>query len=307
MSVTDDLSQHLTAKRTDRRRFMNHAGIAGLSILGASALATTATNVAAQSSAPEITDANILNFALNLEYLEAEYYLRAAFGRGLNPSDIDGIGPLGGVSGGTPVPFVSDVIRQYAEEIALDEEAHVKFLRTALAGARVARPEIDLSTSFTNAARAAGIVGPTGTFNPFADENNFLLGAFIFEDVGVTAYKGAARFIENKDILEAAAGLLAVEAYHASEVRTVLFGRGQDTPSLLDTAQKISDLRDAADGADDLDQGLVGANGRANIVPTDSNALAFSRTTSQVLSIVYLGGRAGAFGFFPQRLNGAIS
>jgi len=123
----------------------------------------------------------------------------------------------------------------------------------------------------------------------------------------VTAYKGAARFIENKDILEAAAGLLAVEAYHASEVRTVLFGRGQDTPSLLDTAQKISDLRDAADGADDLDQGLVGANGRANIVPTDSNALAFSRSTSQVLSIVYLGGRAGAFGFFPQRLNGAIS
>ena len=68
----------------------------------------------------------------------------------------------------------------------------------------------------------------------------------------MTAYKGAARLLANKDVLEAAAGLLATEAYHAGMVRTVLFARG-----LADQARKISDLRDAADGAGDLDQGIV--------------------------------------------------
>ena len=48
-------------------------------------------------------------------------------------------------------------------------------------------------------------------------------------------------------------------------------------------------------------------NGVANITPTDVNALAFSRTTTQVLNIVYAGGASGNYGFFPQGLNGAIS
>lgn len=298
MPVTDITK--LPTSQINRRRFMNNIGLAGLGVLGVNRLTAVA-----QDGNPEINDVNILNFALNLEYLEAEYYLRAAFGRGLSDDNITGTGRLGEVTGGRQVTFDSDVIRQYAEEIALDEEAHVKFLRSALGDAKVARPRINLRRSFTLAAQAAGIIGANERFNPFANENNFLLGAFIFEDVGVTAYKGAARFIENKDYLEAAAGILAVEAYHASEVRTVLFGRGQSAPSLIDAVQKISDLRDSADGPDDLDQGIV-VDGKANIVPTDANALAFSRTTTQVLSIVYLGGESAEFGFFPRRLNGAI-
>ena len=282
--------------RTKRRGLM---GGLGLATLGGLAAAHAPAPAAAQSEGL-LTDANILNFALNLEYLEAEFYVRAAFGRGLSDADVDGRGRLGQALGGSRVPFQTPAIQQYAEEIANDEEAHVRFLRAALGDARVARPALDLNASFTAAARAAGVIGEGQVFNPFADENSFLLGAYIFEDVGVTAYKGAARFIQNKDFLEASAGILAVEAYHAAIIRTTLYARG-----LTDPANKISDARDSLDGPDDLDQGIL-VDGKANLVPTDANSLAFSRTPSQVLNIVYLGGAAANFGFFPQRLNGAL-
>ena len=70
-------------------------------------------------------------------------------------------------------------------------------------------------------------------------------------------------------------------------------------------ALKISNARDSLDGSGDRDQG-IGTKSNGNIVPTDGNGLAFSRTTDQVLSIVYLGGAASDFGFFPNRLNGDI-
>jgi hypothetical protein len=284
-----------------RRAFLSALGFGGAA---AAAFATGLGDAGAQTfgggGGNGLTDQKILNFALNLEYLEAEFYLRAATGQGLPDSEVDGRGNLGPVVGGSKVHFDTMAFAQYAKEIAGDEHAHVLFLRGALGDAKVARPKIDFTHAFTAAARAAGLIGPADRFNAFANETNFLLAAFIFEDVGVTAYKGAARFLENKDYLEAAAGILAVEAYHAGEIRTVLFSLG-----LIEQAQKISDLRDSVDGASDNDQGIAKKDGLANIVPADDNGLAFSRSPDQVLSIVYLGGN-GSGGFFPHGLNGAI-
>src|SRR6185312_771214 len=70
----------------------------------------------AGAEVPAISDGSILNFALNLEYLEAEFYLRAS-GMTLPDEMTTGTGTRGEVSGGRPVPFTSSVIRKVAAEI----------------------------------------------------------------------------------------------------------------------------------------------------------------------------------------------
>jgi len=298
-------------RREERRDFFRAMTGASAAVSGAVALGTASTPAFGQS-AP--TDADVLNFALNLEYLEAQFYLFAAFGTGLPASSLGGSGTPGSVRGGRRVNFTDPVVRQYAIEIAQDERAHVEFLRLALGSSVVAQPAIDISSdpngSFSNAARAAGLIGPGESFDPYASDENFLLGAFIFEDVGVTAYKGAAPLITNKDFLEAAAGLLAVEAYHASLVRTVLFAKGIQTPALIDATEAISNARDSLDGTganQDRDQGVRPIGNASNIAPLDANGLAFSRSTGQVLNIVYLNRMAVAQGgFFPAGVNGNI-
>jgi hypothetical protein len=286
----------------DRRRFMRSASAAGLGLVGAGLLAgMEASPASAATDSGAISDGAILNFALNLEYLEAEFYSYAVFGWGLPSNLTYGKGKRGGVEGGHAVHFKSKSVKQFATEIAKDEYEHVKFLRGALGGAAVSRPEINLKSSFTAAATAAGLIKPGQHFDPFANEDDFLLGAFIFEDVGVTAYKGAAPLISNKTYLGAAAGILAVEAYHAANIRTVLYDRG-----LASAANAISNARDSLDGPSDDDQGVT-MNGVANIVPTDSNGLAFGRTPGQVLNIVYLTPNvANSGGFYPHGVNGQL-
>ena len=327
-NVLSEVLERSANRRDERRKFLRMAGgtaamVGGMSLL--SACGDDDDNVMTPTPSPTptptptaVTDADILNFALNLEYLEAQFYSFAVNGTGLPTSMLGGVGTLGTVTGGKKVPFADPVVAAYAKEIAGDEIAHVAFLRSALGSAAVAMPAINIDGSatgaFTAAARAAKVVPATGTFDPYANDENFLLGAFIFEDVGVTAYKGASPLLSSKVYLEAAAGILAAEAYHAGLVRTVLYAKGMQTPALRTNAGLISDARDSLDGAMDLDQGLtINTSGGAvdttvsNIVPTNSDSIAFSRSAAQVLNIVYLTNAATTMGgFFPAGVNGFI-
>jgi hypothetical protein len=303
-NYVSDLIERSAENPADRRRFLKSASAAGLGVVGAAAVASVAGPALAASaddSSNAISDGAILNFALNLEYLEAEFYSNAVHGHGLPDSLTHGKGRRGAVEGGREVKFRSKNIRQFAAEIARDEYDHVRFLRGALGSAAVARPTINIRQSFTAAATAAGLIKAGQTFDVYANEDNFLLGAFIFEDVGVTAYKGAAPLISNKTYLGAAAGILAVEAYHAANIRTVLYNRG-----LAAATDAISNARDSLDGPSDDDQGVT-LDGKANIVPADSNGLAFGRTPGRVLNVVYLTPKvANSGGFYPHGVNGQL-
>ena len=282
------------------------------------------------------TDVDILNFALNLEYLEAEFYLRAATGSGLAAADA-GTG-AGTVTGGTKITGLSSTQQNILNEIAYDEQEHVRFLRSALGSSAVSRPNIDLNAGFTGAVTAANSLStslpaiPTG-FNPFGSYDQFLVGAFVFEDVGVTAYNGAAPLISTAGIasgyLAAAAGILAVEAYHAAYVRTTLSAnaiiQGSTAYPYPLYANRVSALRAALGGGNETPlagfqaaAATTATVGTGTIVAADTtNAIGFHRNTDQVLHIVY-----GAFsntsgssvpsagvaqgGFFPNGMNGNI-
>jgi hypothetical protein len=315
--MTEDVNQQLiealdrrVERRNDRRDFFKSAfGAAAVAGIAGGAAIGLAGRAEAQT-AP--SDADVLNFALNLEYLEAQFYSFAANGTGLAANLLTGVGTQGAVTGGRKVNFTDPIVAAYAKEIAGDELAHVTFLRTQLGTAAISQPAIDIdvtaTSAFSNAARAAGLIGAGEAFDVYANDNNFLLGAYIFEDVGVTAYKGGATLLTNKTYLEAAAGILAVEAYHAALVRTVLYRKGVETPALRTSADAISNARDSLDGTTDLDQGIspttVSGALVSNIVPLDANGIAFSRTVAQVHNIAYLtNARVMAGGFFPNGTN----
>lgn len=233
-----------------------------------------------------IDEADILNFALNLEYLEAEFYTYATTGKSISTFGIGTKGRAGGPNpthggntvGGRKVNFSDDerLLHDMATQIGADERAHVVLLRGALGSSAVAMPNIDLN--------ALGF--------GFDNQNDFLRAARILEDIGVTAYSGAAGFLKTPDIMTAAACLLGAEAEHAAAIRTHM--------------ARLKIPTTALDGVD-----LVpppSGDARQVLSVKDSDGLIATRTAGQVLYLAF-GAKAGVKqgGFFPTGLNGMIT
>jgi hypothetical protein len=317
--------------------------------LGASSLAALvlgASSTKAEAATVAYTDTDILNFALNLEYLEANYYYLAAFGTTIDVANAAStaanaplisltgtVGTAGTVSGGSAVPFSTITVGSYAVETAVEEGKHVQLLLSALGPTvAVAQPAINLGTSFQTLATAAQIPGGAA-FSPYASDETFLVGAYVFEDVGVTAYHGAAPLLTSAANLGTAAGILAVEAYHAGLIRTTINYLDPTATGIASYTNLISTLRATLSQAGLLgvapgtfdpapdDYGLatfnVSLGASANVTATrltdanPANVVAFSRNTTQVLNIVTGGGAVSgttavspATGvFFPNGMN----
>jgi len=271
-----NLFDDLASASPNRERFMRKMYAASATVGGGS-----------PSSATEaITETDILNFALNLEYLEAEFYTYAVEGKSITSFGIGidgkatGENPASGgeTTGGAKVVFDNNEIfsRDIAAEIGSDERAHVILLRNALGIAAVAKPNIKLN--------ALGI--------GFGNQVDFLTVARILEDIGVTAYTGAAGMLKSPGVITTAARLLAAEAEHAGSIHTQV--------------AKLKIASSAVDGADLIPP--PSGKGTQYLSINLDNGLAATRTAGQVLYLAF-GMRANARqgGFFPTGLNGKIT
>jgi len=273
MSELPKLSGAQHPLQLNRRNVL--AGIGAAGVLAGTGMLTGCSNAGPArlpASNPSVLD--VLNFALNLEYLEASFYLYITTGVGLTSNDM-GSG-AGSVSGGAKLNFSNPMVASLANQLASDEQKHVEFLRSTISsigGTPVSMPNINLA--------ANGAVTSDATF---------LAAARQLEAVGVSAYIGGAQFLTTSTAaLTYAAQILDTEAQHDGFLREFCIALGVSSPAVdsQDQPPTISKIFD------------TGATTGLNPV----------RTTSQVLQIVYgAAGQTGVSsgGFFPNGLNGNI-
>ena len=183
----------MTTPTPNRRSFLKFAGAGAGAVMlgGVNMTALAATSVTTKSPQQDI---EILNYALLLEYLEAEFY------------------NLFKTGGAQASKLTNARVKAYADQVAAHENAHVTVLQDtikSLGATPISKPNIDFKPLLTNADGSAKTI----------NDELFLTLAAVFEPIGVRAYLGQADKIQAAALLTAAASILAVEANHASGIQ----------------------------------------------------------------------------------------
>ncbi|MGD0798503.1 MAG: ferritin-like domain-containing protein [Acidobacteriaceae bacterium] len=314
-TAVEKLRKIAAGRALNRRHFIAALGMTGAAAGSGLLSGCSATNIspATTSSGPGQTD--VLTFALNLEYLEATFYSYITQGADLPSDTTVGSGTVTGAPGkitfaGASASALTDMLN----EIYFDELNHVRELRSLLGILVEPRPAINLA--------ALGSI----------TASNALSIARLFEDVGVTAYAGAAAALSNSN-LTFAAQILGVESFHAGALRLGIILQNAATAGTDPYIAAGDGLEvapsDYSGGAAAAAAGPTAGAGffstsaatataaDTTTVTTPAGAVvntpagyAYTRTTSQVLSIVYAaGGVSGTAkgGFFPSGVNGLIN
>jgi rubrerythrin len=228
---------------TSRRQFMGYAGLFGA---GLSLVACRQEPINTMTPAQK-QDIAILNYALTLEYLEADFYVSFT-GSGANASKLS-----------------RQEVKDYARVIAQHEQAHVDALKKTI---------MDLG--------GTPVAKPTFNFGPLIGNNTvndqlFLQLAATFEPVGVRAYLGQVARLSNPDLIAAAAAIHAVEANHVSAIQELRVKLGfNKTPTRQTSIAPQSEANPTSTTAADFD---------ADYSPTPT-AFWEALTMEQVLAIV---------------------
>ena len=158
------------------------------------------------------TDVGILNYAYALEQLEAAFYTQVV------------------ATAGYATRF-SDSERRILTNLRDHEIVHREFLKAALGTAAI--PALSVDFSSVN----------------FTSRTSVLQTAQAFEDLGVGAYNGAAKYLRSATFLTLAGKIVSVEARHASAIRAVLAGNrtAAFAPDAFDPAFAPSQVLAAAD------------------------------------------------------------
>uniref|UniRef100_A0A0E0PHM5 Desiccation-related protein PCC13-62 n=1 Tax=Oryza rufipogon TaxID=4529 RepID=A0A0E0PHM5_ORYRU len=247
-----------------------------------------------------------IQFLLNAKFVEAEWFLHGALGRGIDFID-------GALSGGGPPPTgarkatLDFRATEVAAELGYQEVGHIRAITQSMGG--FPRPAIDLSDAVFAAvmddAMATRLDPP---FDPYASSVNFLLASYILPHITASAALQAS--------------MLAVEAGQDAVIRMMLYERADEVVApykgrtVAEFTRRISEWRNAASRCGAKDEGVKvldrrqGAERRtvSNILGAGDDSLGFARTPAEVLRILYGSGNEQVpGGFLPRGGNGTIA
>lgn len=194
MSMNEKLAELLDFARSRRNHVAGSTNSGNFASVSAIGLGRT--------FAQELTDVDILQFALTLEHLESRMY-----------NDMLATNILTGKE------------MQYFQSFGRHEADHVTALTDVLNG--LGETPVAALESYN--------------FPPFNNRGDILNFAKTAEDIGVGAYQGAAAAISNKDYLAAAGSIVQVEARHAAIVN-LLIGSGSPVPAAFTESQTVDQV-----------------------------------------------------------------
>ena len=171
-----------------RRHILKWTGVATTLAIAGSVLPNFGISAALAADLGE-GDVGVLNYAYALEQLEAAFYIQVTK---------------------TPYEGISKSELSNLKQIRDHEIAHRDFLKKALGKNAIPNLEVDFSAV------------------DFTSRKSVLGTADVFENLGVGAYNGAGKLIQNVDYLAAAGSIVSVEARHAATIALLLKGFGSD-------------------------------------------------------------------------------
>jgi hypothetical protein len=299
-ATVDKLNKIAADRAVNRRRFIAALGITGAAA-GAGLLSGCANNASSPIAVLGAGQTDILNFVLNIEYLEATFFAYLTTGADLPASVTANSGVITGAPAALAVGTgITQQTIDLLNEIYFDESNHVSYLRSVLGSSAVPRPAINLA--------AFGAITAT----------NALSLARLLKDLGVTAYASAVTGLSSSNATYLGQ-ILGAESFHSGALRLISIqntatitytpitdGLGYDVPPV--------DLGTAALEA-------AGPNASGGFFPTYGAAAAgttagfgYARTIQQVLQVLYgtsniAPASHGSFsgGFFPNGVNGNLT
>ncbi|XP_065861903.1 ferritin-like catalase Nec2 [Euphorbia lathyris] len=270
-------------------------------------------------SAPiKATDQDLLQFPLNLEFMEEEFFCYGAIGVGL-----DHIAPELTLGGPPPIGVqkanLDPLTRQIIEEFCYQEVGHIRSIIKTVGG--FPRPLYDFTAqNFATLFDKAIGYKLNPPFNPYRNTINYLLASYVIPYVGLTGYVGTIPNLYNYTTKRLAGSLLGVEAGQDAVIRTMLYEKMEEEVepykmSVAEFTNKISWLRNKLGMCGIKDEGIIvplklGAENRthSNVLAADANSLSYARTPPEILRIVYgSGSEHMPGGFLPRGGNGRIA